>query len=195
MFAMDELEVCFQMKGEVLIEKVIDMKELSLDNSPLAKYFLPQLITSPKFDVFESFDDENEVKIGSLVKKNDTHLPKLGVKAENKVKVGPLARIDDTRMVNLVVKDESGVKVESLSGSSPPFQGRLLYSFWHKTIFFSPCKPSRSETYVSASVKEIDYVQLGIVNQAELKLQPRAFFSFCTTAYTEVKIFLNLLRT
>ncbi|GKC33761.1 hypothetical protein Tco_1046145 [Tanacetum coccineum] len=53
------------------------------------------------------------------------------------------------------------------------FQGRLLYSFWHKTIFFSPCKPSRSETYVSASVKEIDYVQLGIVNQAELKLQPR----------------------
>ncbi|GJU48929.1 uncharacterized mitochondrial protein-like protein [Tanacetum coccineum] len=45
-------------------------------------------------------------------------------------------------------------------------------------IFFPPCKPSRSETYVSASVKEIDYVQLGIVNQAELKLQPRAFFSF-----------------
>nr|GEU32860.1 zinc finger MYM-type protein 1 [Tanacetum cinerariifolium] len=41
------------------------------------------------------------------------------------------------------------------------------------------------ETYVSASVKEIDYVQLGIVNQAELKLQPMAFFSFCTAAYTE----------
>ncbi|GJZ77167.1 reverse transcriptase [Tanacetum coccineum] len=31
--------------------------------------------------------------------------------------------------------------------------------------------------HVSASVKEIDYVQLGIVNQAKLKLQPRAFFS------------------
>ncbi|GJX35973.1 hypothetical protein Tco_0247530 [Tanacetum coccineum] len=75
------------------------------------------------------------------------------------------------------------------------FQGRLLYSFWHKAIFFPPCKPSRSETYVSASVKEIDYVQLGIVNQAELKLQPRAFFSFCTAAYTKVKILLNLLRT
>ncbi|GJX91396.1 hypothetical protein Tco_0344722 [Tanacetum coccineum] len=75
------------------------------------------------------------------------------------------------------------------------FQGRLLYSFWHKAIFFPPCKPSRSETYVSASVKEIDYVQLGIVNQAELKLQPRAFFSFCTAAYTEVKILPNLLRT
>ncbi|GJS96155.1 hypothetical protein Tco_0803123 [Tanacetum coccineum] len=75
------------------------------------------------------------------------------------------------------------------------FQGRLLYSFWHKAIFFPPCKPSRSETYVSAFVKEIDYVQLGIVNQAELKLQPRAFLSFCTAAYTEVKILPNLLRT
>ncbi|GJW27041.1 hypothetical protein Tco_0040852 [Tanacetum coccineum] len=75
------------------------------------------------------------------------------------------------------------------------FQGRLLYSFWQKAIFFPPCKPSRSETYVSASVKEIDYVQLGIVNQAELKLQPKAFFSFCTAAYTEVKILPNLLRT
>ncbi|GJT59395.1 copia protein [Tanacetum coccineum] len=36
--------------------------------------------------------------------------------------------------------------------------------------------------YVSTSVKEIDNVQLGIVNQAELKLLPKAFFSFCTTA-------------
>ncbi|GKA11541.1 hypothetical protein Tco_0691087 [Tanacetum coccineum] len=52
-----------------------------------------------------------------------------------------------------------------------------------------------SETYVSASVKEIDYVQLGIVNQAELKLQPRDFFSFYTSAYIEVKILLSLLRT
>ncbi|GJZ16950.1 hypothetical protein Tco_0553073 [Tanacetum coccineum] len=52
-----------------------------------------------------------------------------------------------------------------------------------------------SETYVSASVKEIDYVHLGIVNQAELKLQPRAFFSFCTATYTEVKILPNLLWT
>nr|GEW98680.1 hypothetical protein [Tanacetum cinerariifolium] len=52
-------------------------------------------------------------------------------------------------------------------------------------IFFPPCKPSRSETYVSASVKEIDYARLGIVNQAELKLQPRAFFRLCTTANTE----------
>ncbi|GKE43895.1 hypothetical protein Tco_1471179, partial [Tanacetum coccineum] len=67
------------------------------------------------------------------------------------------------------------------------FQGRLLYSFWHKAIFFPPCKSSRSKTYVSASIKEIDYVQLGIVNQAELKLQPRVFFSFCTAAYTEVQ--------
>ncbi|GKB52353.1 hypothetical protein Tco_0903106 [Tanacetum coccineum] len=53
----------------------------------------------------------------------------------------------------------------------------------------------RSETCVSASVKEIDYAQLGIVNQAELKLQPRVFFSFCTAAYTEVKMLPNLLRT
>ncbi|GJS28017.1 hypothetical protein Tco_0488637, partial [Tanacetum coccineum] len=74
------------------------------------------------------------------------------------------------------------------------FQGRLLYSFWHNAIFFPPCKPSRSETFVSDSVKEIDYVQLGIVNQAKQKLQPRAFFSFCTVAYTEVKILPNLLR-
>nr|GEW24042.1 hypothetical protein [Tanacetum cinerariifolium] len=43
----------------------------------------------------------------------------------------------------------------------------------------------RSKTYVSAFVKEIDYVQLGIFNQAELKLQPRAFFSFCITTYTK----------
>nr|GEU65778.1 hypothetical protein [Tanacetum cinerariifolium] len=38
----------------------------------------------------------------------------------------------------------------------------------------------------SASVKEIDYVQLGIVNQAELKLQPKAFFSFYTDVYTKL---------
>ncbi|GJU61225.1 hypothetical protein Tco_1243060 [Tanacetum coccineum] len=75
------------------------------------------------------------------------------------------------------------------------FQERLLYSFWHKVIFFPPCKPSRSETCVSASVKEIDYVHLGIVNQDELKLQLRAFFSFYTAAYTEVKILPNILRT
>ncbi|GJS67626.1 hypothetical protein Tco_0682190 [Tanacetum coccineum] len=36
--------------------------------------------------------------------------------------------------------------------------------------------------HVSTSVKEIDNVQLGIVNQAELKLLPKAFFSFCTAA-------------
>ncbi|GJZ70039.1 hypothetical protein Tco_0633589 [Tanacetum coccineum] len=71
----------------------------------------------------------------------------------------------------------------------------MIYSFWHKPIFFPPGKPFRSETYVSTSVKEVDYVQLGIVNQSELKLQPRAFFSFCTAAYTEVKILPNLLRT
>ncbi|GJS86832.1 hypothetical protein Tco_0769468 [Tanacetum coccineum] len=32
------------------------------------------------------------------------------------------------------------------------------------------------------SVKEIDYAQLGIINQSELKLFPEAFFSFCTAA-------------
>ncbi|GJS60430.1 hypothetical protein Tco_0655214 [Tanacetum coccineum] len=42
--------------------------------------------------------------------------------------------------------------------------------------------------------KEIDNVQLGIVKQAELKLLPKSFFSFCTAAYTEVKILPNLLR-
>ncbi|GJV77045.1 hypothetical protein Tco_1508629 [Tanacetum coccineum] len=68
----------------------------------------------------------------------------------------------------------------------------MLTCFRVPAIFFPPCKPSRSETYVSASVKEIDYVQLGIVNQAELKLQPRAFFSFCTAAYTEDKLVLPL---
>nr|GFA98329.1 hypothetical protein [Tanacetum cinerariifolium] len=86
-------------------------------------------------------------------------------------------------------------KCTSLLTLEAPFQWRLFYSFWHKVVFFPPCKPSRSGTYVSASVKEIDYVQLEIINQAELKLQPRAFFSFCTAAYTEVKILPNLLRT
>nr|GEU67891.1 hypothetical protein [Tanacetum cinerariifolium] len=57
-------------------------------------------------------------------------------------------------------------------------KGDCFIAFGVKQSFFPPCKPSRSETYVSTSVKEIDYVQLGIVNQAELKLQPRAFFSF-----------------
>ncbi|GKC81126.1 hypothetical protein Tco_1136843 [Tanacetum coccineum] len=71
----------------------------------------------------------------------------------------------------------------------------MLTCFRVSAIFFPPCKPSRSEAYVPASVKEIDYIQLGIVNQAELKLQLRAFFSFCTAAYTEVKILPNLLRT
>ncbi|GJR31266.1 putative reverse transcriptase domain-containing protein [Tanacetum coccineum] len=86
-------------------------------------------------------------------------------------------------------------KCTSLLTLEALFQGRLLYSFWHKAIFFPPYKPSRSETYVLASVKEMDYVQLGIVNQAKLKLQPRAFFSFCIAAYIEVKILPNLLRT
>ncbi|GJU77382.1 hypothetical protein Tco_1274452 [Tanacetum coccineum] len=74
-------------------------------------------------------------------------------------------------------------------------KGDCFIPFGIKQSFFPPCKPSRSETYVSASVKEIDYVQIGIVNQTELKLQPRAFFSFCTAAYTEVKILPTLLRT
>nr|GEW12746.1 hypothetical protein [Tanacetum cinerariifolium] len=72
---------------------------------------------------------------------------------------------------------------------------RRRMRIYFTSYLFPPCKPSRSETYVSASVKEIDYVQLGIVNQDELKLQSRAFFSFCTAAYTEVKILPNLLRT
>ncbi|GJR74950.1 hypothetical protein Tco_0087315 [Tanacetum coccineum] len=53
------------------------------------------------------------------------------------------------------------------------------------TIRIRPYSPLRKS---ESSVKEIYYVQLGIVNQAELNLQPRAFFSFCTAAYTEVKI-------
>ncbi|GJV50631.1 hypothetical protein Tco_1446372 [Tanacetum coccineum] len=39
-----------------------------------------------------------------------------------------------------------------------------------KQSFFLSCKPSRSETKFQTSVKEIDNVQLGIVNKAELKL-------------------------
>nr|GFA16859.1 hypothetical protein [Tanacetum cinerariifolium] len=50
-----------------------------------------------------------------------------------------------------------------------------------------------SETYVLAFVKEIDYVQLGIVNQDGLKLQPKAFFWFCTAAYTESSKFQNTI--
>ncbi|GJX46792.1 hypothetical protein Tco_0271982 [Tanacetum coccineum] len=71
------------------------------------------------------------------------------------------------------------------------FQGRLHYSFWHKAIFFPPCKPSRSETCVSASVKEIDYAQFGVINQAELKLQPRAFFKL--GHYGEIKAITDVV--
>ncbi|GJW75523.1 hypothetical protein Tco_0134893 [Tanacetum coccineum] len=39
-----------------------------------------------------------------------------------------------------------------------------------------------------SSVKETDNIQLGIVNQAELKLFSKTFFSFCTAAYTKVSI-------
>ncbi|GKG41521.1 hypothetical protein Tco_0473272, partial [Tanacetum coccineum] len=46
-----------------------------------------------------------------------------------------------------------------------------------------------------ASVKEIDNVQLGIVSQADLSSNQESLFSFCTTAYTEVKILPNLLST
>nr|GEZ63941.1 hypothetical protein [Tanacetum cinerariifolium] len=53
----------------------------------------------------------------------------------------------------------------------------------------------RSETCVSASVKEIDYVQFRIINHVEMKLQLSAFFRLCIAAYTEVKILPNLLRT
>ncbi|GJR17638.1 hypothetical protein Tco_0966165 [Tanacetum coccineum] len=61
--------------------------------------------------------------------------------------------------------------------------GWLSYHLMHVwflvlAIFFPPCKPSRSETHVSASVKEIDNVQLGIVSQVELKLQPRVLLQF-----------------
>ncbi|GKC92188.1 hypothetical protein Tco_1157630, partial [Tanacetum coccineum] len=36
----------------------------------------------------------------------------------------------------------------------------------------------RRETHASASVKEIDNVQLGIVSQTELELQPRVLLQF-----------------
>ncbi|GJW96520.1 phospholipase-like protein [Tanacetum coccineum] len=51
-----------------------------------------------------------------------------------------------------------------------------VHSFEEKRMYFSADFGSTFSK--RASVKEIDYVQLGIVNQSELKLQPRAFFSF-----------------
>ncbi|GJX38974.1 gag-pol polyprotein [Tanacetum coccineum] len=77
-------------------------------------------------------------------------------------------------------------------------KGKLMYFYtnFRSTISHGDCfipfdiKQSFSrlvnllevKQHVLTSVKEIDYAQLGIVNQAELKLQPRAFFSFCTAA-------------
>ncbi|GJW18170.1 hypothetical protein Tco_0025606 [Tanacetum coccineum] len=60
-----------------------------------------------------------------------------------------------------------------------PFNARLLSS---TRIFSRLVNLLEVKQYVSTSVKEIDYAQLRIVNQAELKLFLEAFFSFCTTA-------------
>ncbi|GJU35740.1 hypothetical protein Tco_1184094 [Tanacetum coccineum] len=56
-----------------------------------------------------------------------------------------------------------------------PFNARLLSSTSLVNLL-------EVKQHVSTFVKEIDNVQLGIVNQAELKLLPKAFFSFCTAA-------------
>ncbi|GJY38924.1 hypothetical protein Tco_0425288 [Tanacetum coccineum] len=69
-----------------------------------------------------------------------------------------------------------------------PFNARLLSSTSLVNLL-------EVKQHVSTSVKEIDNVQLGIINQAELKLFLESFFSFCTATYTEVKILPNLLRT
>ncbi|GJR06739.1 hypothetical protein Tco_0529723 [Tanacetum coccineum] len=50
-----------------------------------------------------------------------------------------------------------------------PINARLLFN-------------TRSETYVLASVKEIDDIQLGIISQVELKLQPRVLLQFLADA-------------
>ncbi|GJW16911.1 hypothetical protein Tco_0024347 [Tanacetum coccineum] len=75
---------------------------------------------------------------------------------------------------------------ESCCTSIPTFrsysQGDCFIPFDIKQSFSRFVNSLEVKQHVSTSVKEIDNVQLGIVNQAELKLLPKAFFSFCTAA-------------
>ncbi|GJY17155.1 hypothetical protein Tco_1300036 [Tanacetum coccineum] len=75
---------------------------------------------------------------------------------------------------------------ESCCTSIPTFrsysQGDRFIPFDIKQSFSRLVNFLEVKQHVSTSVKEIDNVQLGIVNQAELKLLPKAFFSFCTAA-------------
>ncbi|GJW43119.1 hypothetical protein Tco_0071918 [Tanacetum coccineum] len=57
-------------------------------------------------------------------------------------------------------------------------QGDCFIPFDIKQSFSRLVNLLEVKQHVSTSVKEINYARLGIVNQAELKLQPRAFFSF-----------------
>ncbi|GKE53378.1 hypothetical protein Tco_1488534 [Tanacetum coccineum] len=61
-------------------------------------------------------------------------------------------------------------------------QGDCFIPFDIKQSFSRLVNLLEVKQHVSTSVKEIDNVQLGIVNQAELKLLPKAFFSLCTAA-------------
>ncbi|GKC40531.1 hypothetical protein Tco_1052915 [Tanacetum coccineum] len=86
--------------------------------------------------------------------------------------------------------DGKGIRVlsfeESCCTSIPTFrsysQGDRFIPFDIKQSFSRFVNSLEVKQHVSTSVKEIDNVQLGIVNQAELKLLPKAFFSFCTAA-------------
>ncbi|GKA57929.1 hypothetical protein Tco_0757117 [Tanacetum coccineum] len=82
------------------------------------------------------------------------------------------------------------------SGNPFPFIGKGIRVYKFNLHYVASIKwvvelPFNARLLFSTSF----YAQLGIVNQAELKLFPESFFSFCTAAWTEVKIFPNLLRT
>ncbi|GJT02028.1 hypothetical protein Tco_0823197 [Tanacetum coccineum] len=78
-----------------------------------------------------------------------------------------------------------GIKVYKLTYSL--FQGDCFIAFDIKQSFPRLVNLLEVKQHVSTSVKEIDNVQLGIVNQAELKLLPKAFLSFSTVAETETE--------
>ncbi|GKE06587.1 hypothetical protein Tco_1398605 [Tanacetum coccineum] len=58
------------------------------------------------------------------------------------------------------------------------FQGDCFIPFDIKQYFSRPVNLLEVKQHVSTSVKEIDYAQLGVVNQAELKLFPIDLLQF-----------------
>ncbi|GJZ09737.1 hypothetical protein Tco_0544020 [Tanacetum coccineum] len=206
-YELNNLKKVYSVKESKLLEKIKQMKPQV--SELLEKLKIPDQEMKQQIILFEEdkrmFLTKNEFleKVSSSVQKdyNDLFASNDVLKQRLETKFKFLKHDNSLeKMIEMIEKEyESNVlKISIASSTFEPKNLELVKKMEDKMKCFDEEK-KMFETKISklekASVKEIDYVQLGIVNQAKLKLQPRAFFSFCTDAYTEVKILPNLLRT